>query len=266
MTRYPQYSFFLFLLLGMVVLPFDSSGKESGAPSEVKIFPEPFTGMEFVRVPGGCFEMGCGSWTKYCDPDESPLHEVCVETVWVGKTEVTQGQWQKITGENPAHFRDGDDYPVEMVSWDDLQGFIGKLGKKTGLKFRLPTEAEWEYACRSGGREEVYCGGNNPSKVAWYSDNSKGRPHPVGTRSPNGLGLYDMSGNVWEWVWDWYDEEYYRNSPRDNPMGALTGSYRLFRGGCYGNFPWDVRNANRNGIEPDYRGYHLGFRLVLLNP
>ena len=131
---YTKYSFFLFLLLGMVVLPIDSRGKESAAPSEVKIFSEPFTGMEFVRILGGCFEMGCGSWTKYCNPDESPLHEVCVETVWVGKTEVTQGQWQKITGENPAHFRDGDDYPVEMVSWDDLQGFIGKLGKKTGLK------------------------------------------------------------------------------------------------------------------------------------
>ena len=153
-----------------------------------------------------------GSNSNYGGRDEKPVHRVCLtQDYYLGKYEVTQAQWQQVMGNNPAYYK-GSNKPVENVVWDDVQDFIRKLNQQTGLHYRLPTEAEWEYACRSGGEDQKYCGGNNANSVAWYDDRSGSGPRPVGQKQANGLGLYDISGNVWEWVQDRYDGDYYSNS------------------------------------------------------
>jgi formylglycine-generating enzyme required for sulfatase activity len=222
-------------------------------------YTDPTTGMEFVFVKGGCFQMG----DTFGDGEiqENPVHEVCVDDFYMGKHEVTQGEWQKVMGSNPAHFKKGDRYPVEQVSWTDVQDYLRKLNGRSGKNYRLPTEAEWEYAARSGGKQEKYAGGDSPDGVAWYNGNSGGSTHPVGQKRSNGLGLYDMSGNVMELCSDWYG--YYGSSPRDNPQGPSSGSYRVARGGNWG-FPTVVlRSAHRYGRGPGDRSRGLGFRLVL---
>ncbi len=217
--------------------------------------------MEFVLVPGGCFQMGVTFGDGYSD--EKPVHEVCVDSFYMGKYEVTQGQYQVVTGNNPSNFKKGDNYPVENVSWNDTQSFIRSLNGKGGSKYRLPTEAEWEFAARSGGRSEKYAGGNDIDAVAWYTSNSGSSTHPVGQKQPNGLGLYDMSGNVWEWCGDWYDGSCYGSSPRNNPEGPSSGSGRVGRGGGWDDNPGVVRAARRNGYTPGYASINLGFRLIL---
>jgi formylglycine-generating enzyme required for sulfatase activity len=252
-----------------IILGFEpvwEDGATLGAPVSAGSFRDAVTGMEFVAVKGGCFQMGdtIGDGQSV----EKPVHEVCVSDFSIGKYEVTQGQWQKIMGSNPSSFYScGDDCPVEKVSWDDVQEFIRKLNDRRGgtanRLYRLPTEAEWEYAARCGGKMEKYSGGNDSGAVAWYSSNSDKKTHPVGRKQANGLGLYDMSGNVWEWVNDWYDSGYYGKSPRDNPQGPTTGSYRVNRGGSWNTFPVYVRASSRNyGLVPGYRINNLGFRLV----
>ena len=228
----------------------------------VAAWTEPSTGMEFVWVPGGCFEMGSNAGNN----DETPVHKVCVDGFWMGKYEVTQGQWQKIMGNDPARFKKGSDYPVEYVSWEDCQLFIGKLNGQSGKTFRLPTEAEWEYACRSGGRDEQYAGGDDCDQVAWYRSNSSSSTHAVGGKAANGLGLYDMSGNVWEWCLDWYADNYYSSSPTDNPQGPLSGSLRVNRGGSWDYYSWGLRSSYRSRYLPSSRYISLGFRLVLPGP
>ena len=225
-------------------------------------FNDPVTGMEFVFVKGGCYEMGDTFGDG--DSDEKPGHTVCVDDFYIGKYEVTQGQWKKIMKNNPAYFKScGDNCPVEKVSWNDVQEFIRKLNNQTGKNFRLPTEAEWEYAARSGGKKEKYSGGNDVDAVAWYGYNSGYKTTPVGQKQANGLGIYDMSGNVWEWCSDWYDKNYYGSSPRNNPQGPSSGSYRVRRGGSWRNVPVRVRSANRYGGSPGSSYDDLGFRLVL---
>jgi formylglycine-generating enzyme required for sulfatase activity len=234
-------------------------------PSEM-IFTESISGIEFVRVPGGCYEMGCGSWASganACDSDETPAHEVCVDDFYIGTYEVTQGQWVKLMGGNPSHFNKGNSYPVERISWNDVQEFIRKINGKSGRSFRLPTEAEWEYACRSGGREERYCGGNIAKDFSWYFGSSSGTTHPVGTKSPNDLGIYDMSGNVWEWVQDWYGENYYSTTPRNNPQGPSSGTNHVSRGGSWDRIPKIGRATYRARYSSDSRNFNIGFRLVL---
>jgi len=198
---------------------------------------------------------------------ERPVHGVCVNGFWMGKYEVTQGQWEKVMGTNPSHFRNGRDYPVETVNWDDAQEFVRKLNQITGKGFRLPTEAEWEDAARSGGKKEKWAGTNEesrPGEYAWYVFNSGLKTHPVGQKRANGLGLYDMSGNVWGWVQDWYDKNYYKESPRDNPIGPnhfLT--YRALRGGSCYDRAQNVRTSNRSGaVGPQARNPFTGLRLV----
>ena len=145
------------------------------------------------------------------DSDEKPVHTVCVDNFYLGRTEVTQKQWVDITGHNPSKFQ-CEDCPVERVSWNDITDFIKKLNERTGMNYRLPTEAEWEYAARSGGKDELWAGTSDEFELeeyAWCKVNSEERTHPVGEKEPNGLGLYDMTGNVWEWTWDRYDEKYY---------------------------------------------------------
>jgi len=171
--------------------------------------------------------------------------------------------YKTIMGSNPSKFNKGARYPVEQVSWDDAQDFIKRLNSSTGLKYRLPTEAEWEYAARSGGKKERYAGSNSPGSVAWFADNSGKSTHRVGTKSPNGLGLYDMSGNVWEWCQDWYGENYYGNSPVNNPAGPMSGSSRVFRGGSCYDTARVVRSAFRCRLSSGDRYDLLGFRLVL---
>jgi len=224
---------------------------------------DPIAGMEFVYVKGGCFQMGDTFGDGYSD--EKPVHEVCVDSFYIGKYEVSQGQWKKVMDNNPSEFKScGDDCPVERVSWNDVQDFINELKSRTGKNYRLPTEAEWEYACRSGGKKEKYCGGNNPDDVAWYSDNSGSRTHPVGQKQPNGLGIYDMSGNVWEWCSDWYDSSYYRSSPKSNPAGPSRGSGRVIRGGSWSSWAGGfVRASYRVSDVMGDRSYDIGFRLIV---
>ncbi|MBF0327821.1 MAG: SUMF1/EgtB/PvdO family nonheme iron enzyme [Nitrospirae bacterium] len=216
---------------------------------------------EFVFVRGGCFQMGDTFGDG--DNDEKPAHEVCVDDFHIGKYEVTQGQWKAVMGVNPSYFKNcGDSCPIEQVSWNDTQEFIRKLNEKSGDdNYRLPTEAEWEYAARSGGRPEKYSGGSDIESVAWYSYNSGNKTYPVGIKLPNGLGIYDMTGNVLEWCQDWYSENYYSESLRNNPTGPSTGQSRILRGGSWGFNARTSRTTFRHWHLPTY-GYFVGFRLA----
>ena len=217
--------------------------------------------FEMVRVEGGTFRMGATS-EQEADSDEKPVHGVTLSSYYIGKTEVTQALWQAVMGSNPSRF-EGSDLPVECVSWNDCQEFIQKLNRLTGRNFRLPTEAEWEFACRGGNnsRGYKYSGSNNLGSVAWYNDNSGGQTHPVGTKAPNELGIFDMSGNVWEWCSDWYAN--YTSYSQTDPKGPLSGSFRVCRGGCWIDYAGCCRSSNRRSIDPAYRFSDLGLRLAL---
>ncbi len=226
---------------------------------------DPVTGMEFVWVPGGSFEMGDLFGDGH--PDEKHIRTVRLDRFWLGKYEVTQGEWQKIMGNNPSYFKKGDNYPVEQVSWNDAQEFIKKLNSRQGGKytFRMPSEAEWEYAARSGEKKEKWAGTSDESSLgeyAWYEKNSKKSTHPVGEKKPNGLGLYDMSGNVWEWCEDIYVADYNKVGT-DNSIYGGSGARRVDRGGGWYDTPRDARAYNRDDNTPGLRGSYLGFRLAM---
>ena len=197
------------------------------------------------------------------ESDEKPTHSVTVSDFYIGKYEVTQAQWKAVMGSNPSDFK-GDNLPVENVSWNDIQEFITKLNAQTGKKFRLPTEAEWEYAARGGNQSKgyKYSGSDSIDEVAWYGDNSSSTTHPVGQKSPNELGIYDMSGNVFEWCQDWYGS--YSSEAQTNPTGPSSGSYRVLRGGSWYYYARNCRVSRRDSNFPDYRGSICGFRLVCL--
>lgn len=219
--------------------------------------------FEMAHVEGGTFRMGATSEQKDdADSDEKPVHRVTLSSYYIGKTEVTQALWQAVMGSNPSYFK-GADLPVECVSWNDCQEFIQKLNSLTGRNFRFPTEAEWEFACRGGNnsRGYKYSGSNNLDSVAWYDDNSDGQTHPVATKAPNELGIYDMSGNVWEWCGDWYAN--YTSNSQSNPSGPRSGSDRAYRGGCWGNRVRSCRSSFRSGGDPANRDDFLGLRLAL---
>lgn len=212
-----------------------------------------------VFVKGGFFDMGSNDGQE----DERPVHRVWVDDFYIGKYEVTQKEWVKIMGSNPSYFK-GDNLPVEQVSWHDVQEFISKLNQKTGLKYRLPTEAEWEYAARGGQQSKgyPYSGSNTLDDVGWYIQNTGGKSQPVGTRKPNELGIYDMSGNVSEWCSDWYDKNYYSNSPEKNPYGPYAGEPRILRGGSGFNDSYDCTVSCRLGYNPVLGNASFGFRLI----
>lgn len=240
---------FVYFINGNLVF----SGESDASAEAGDTWIEPITGMVFVWVPGGCFMMG----NRSGDPCEMPVHQVCLDGFWIGKHEVTQAQWTKLMGDNPSEFKKcGGNCPVESVSWYDCQAFIKKLGDT----YSLPTEAQWEYAARSGGKNEIYAGGKDIDRVAWYSENTKTKTQPVGTKAPNGLGIFDMSGNVWEWCQDWRGN--YLPNDVKNPVGPSSGSYRVIRGGaCYSMASW-VRTTNRGRFYPEFRYLLTGFRLV----
>ena len=215
-----------------------------------------------VYVEGGTFTMGATAEQKKTTKSEKPTHSVTLSSFYIGKYEVTQSLWKAVMGSNPSHF-EGDNLPVENVSWNDCQTFLRKLNAMTGQNFRLPTEAEWEFAARGGNRNRgyQYSGSNVLSDVAWYADNSGSKTHNVGAKAPNELGIYDMSGNVWEWCQDW--KKSYSSSPQTNPKGPSSGSSRVYRGGSWILSARGCRVASRDCFTPDYGGIDLGLRLAL---
>jgi formylglycine-generating enzyme required for sulfatase activity len=249
------------------------------------VWRDPRLGMSFAWVPAGCFVMGCGDWMPDCRDSEKPPHKVCLTGFWMARHEVTQQQWRRLMGSNPSDAkRCGTQCPVEEVSWYEAMEFAKKLSAKTGYRFRLPTEAEWEYACRSGGKKEPYAGGGSVDNVAWYKENADGSPHPVGRKLPNGLGIFDMSGNVWEWCLDSFDKDAFLKATKtlENPvfvndkfmdiyregytriLDILQGAsgYRSVRGGSWRNAADRLRCTDRIKGDPASRRDWLGFRLV----
>ena len=223
-------------------------------------------GVEFkmIKVEGGTFSMGATSEQEYdalsC---EKPVHSVTLSDYYIGETEVTQELWEAVMGSNPSYFEGDNQRPVENVSWNDCQKFIKKLNRLTGKEFRLPTEAEWEYAARGGkySRGYKYSGSNNSDEVAWYDSNSGSKTHPVKTKKDNELGLYDMSGNVWEWCNDWWG--CYQSNSQTNPTGPSEGESRVLRGGGWCYFDMGVRVSRRDYLTPGYRHIIIGLRLAL---
>ena len=218
--------------------------------------------FKMVAVKGGAFTIGCTSEQgSDCYDSEKPAHQVTLSDYLIGETEVTQATWKAVMGRNPSYFK-GDDRPVENVSWDDCQKFIKRLNRLTGRTFRLPTEAEWEYAARGGSKSRgyKYSGSNTPGNVAWYYDNSGSKTHPVKTKAANELGLYDMSGNVWEWCQDWKGS--YSSTAQTDPAGPSSGSNRVLRGGSWYSGARGSRVSYRGYNNPDYRNNYGGFRLV----
>ncbi|MEC8024470.1 MAG: formylglycine-generating enzyme family protein [Myxococcota bacterium] len=244
-----------------------------------------------MGIPAGTFTMGCTAGQSSCQPDESPAHEVTLtRTFWLSETEVTQSEYQALMGSNPSHFSGCADCPVERVNWFEALAYANALSVSEGLApcfdisgvesgstvtvlsssgnvydcvgYRLPTEAEWEYAARAG-TDLLYAGSNDAGSVAWYSSNSSYQTHSVATKASNAFVLYDMSGNVWEWCWDWYDAGYYVPSPSSDPDGpAGLASNRVLRGGGWYYSASYLRAANRDGSEPGSRNNYLGFRLA----
>lgn len=261
----------LLILFAAMVLSasfaYADEGKTRAGGSPAPLFKDPVTGMEFVFVKGGCYQMGDiygegTDWHGEGESNERPVHEVCVDDFYLGKYEVTLGQWKPIMGDSMllASICNKDNCPVNTASWNHMQEFINRLNfKDGGSKYRLPTEAEWEYAARSGGKIERYSGGNDVDSVAWYNANSGEVIHPVGTKAPNGLGIYDMSGNVWETTNDWYASDYYSKSPRNNPTGPSSGDSRVQRGGCSTGSYLNQRTSRRSAQDPRQLN---GFRLV----
>ena len=221
--------------------------------------------IEMVYVKGGTFTMGAtAEQGSDAYSNEKPTHSVTLSDYYIGKYEVTQAQWKAIMGTNPSNCK-GDNLPVENVSWNDIQEFSTKLNAQTGKKFRLPTEAEWEYAARGGNQSKgyKYSGSNKISEVAWYGDNSNSKTHPVGQKTPNELGVYDMSGNVWEWCQDRWGS--YSSSSQTNPTGPSSGSIRVLRGGGWYSIARYCRVSLRNCYSPDFRSDYYGFRLACLS-
>lgn len=214
-------------------------------------------------VAGGTFTMGATHEQGIeVHVDEKPKHNVSLKDYYLGETEVTQELWETVMGNNPSKFR-GDNLPVEQVSWDDCQEFIRNLNEITGQKFRLPTEAEWEYAARGGAKSRgyKYSGSNELNDVAWYKDNSSNKTHAVATKQANELGIYDMLGNVREWCQDWYGN--YNSYAQTNPIGPDNGTELVDRGGSWGDYTTICRVSCRSNFTPDSRSYFLGFRLAM---
>ena len=234
----------------------NGSGSENDFPG--KVYTVNGVSFKMIAVKGGTFQMGSDDGYEW----EKPVHQVTLSDYYIGETEVTQELWTAVMGSNPSKFTGNMQRPVEMVSWNDCQTFISKLNQLTGETFRLPTEAQWEYAARGGNKSKgyIYSGSNEIDEVAWYEYNSGGMTHPVQTKAPNELGIYDMTGNVYEWCTDWYGA--YSSAAQTDPTGPATGSDRVYRGGSWGSDATFCRVANRNNYTPTNSYFHLGLRLA----
>ncbi len=261
----------------------DVPATKTGIPS--RELTSPSTGMVLVRIEPGEFIMGSSHFAKDAEADENPPHRVRItRPFYLGKYEVTQAEYEAMMGDNPSHFKGKPKNPVESVSWIDAVRFCNQLSKReelkpfyklsgetvqvpdwTGTGYRLPTEAEWEYACRAGTATRYSFGDDEASlgEFCWFLENSDSRTHEVGQKRANGIGLHDMHGNVWEWCGDCYADDYYKESPVDNPRGPSQAAYRVFRGGGWSNGPRSARSASRRlGCAPGFRSFILGFRLA----
>ncbi len=228
-------------------------------------YTEPVTGMVFVPVAGGSFAMGDGSGQGV--ETELPVHEVLLRSFFIGRFPVTQGEWARLMPANPSRFA-GERRPVEQVTFALARSFVERLNAAAGdgRRFDLPTEAQWEYAARSGGRDELWSGGDDPDRVAWTENNSGGTSHEVGGLAPNGLGIFDMSGNVWEWCRDAFRADAYRLHRGQDPVVEAAGADpvdRVIRGGSWNLDTWSARCARRFSYPEDFAGPALGFRLVM---
>ena len=241
-----------FILFALAFIALTITCKKDAQPEE----------PDMILVEGGTFTMGCTDGDCSLDGREEPAHQVTVSSFKIGKYPITQKQWNSVMGTNSSYFK-GDNLPVETVSWEDAQEFITKLNAATGKKYRLLTEAEWEFACRGGlqSGNYQYSGSNDLNAVAWHDGNSEGKTHPVGTKQPNELGIYDMNGNVWEWCNDWYGA--YSADTQTNPQGATTGLRRVGRGGSWGDDAQHCRVSMRSNGAPNARDEYSGFRLAL---
>lgn len=247
---------------GMTVSFYNSEGKEDGVVKRIPVKPGRMkkTGnVEMVYIKAGNFMMGSNTG----DSDELPVHQVTVDGFWIGKYEVTQKQYEELMGINPSRYKDYN-CPVEQVNWEDAMEFCKRFSEKYKVKARLPYEAEWEYACRAGANTRYYWGDNIEDDYCWFYINAVGsKTQPVGKKKPNGYGLYDMSGNVWEWCMDLYSINYYSESLPINPTGPQKGSDRVARGGSWADSDNNVTSSDRNGQDPEDRYYTGGFRIVV---
>lgn len=241
----------------------EESDKELQKFIELTVINEIESSMVFV--PGGAFMMGCEKKNKDCNNGESPIHNVTVNSFSISKYEITQWQWFAIMGNYPSRIKNCNDCPVDNVSWNEVQQFLNKLNKLTGKSYRLPSEAEWEYAARGGNKSQgfKFSGSNNLDSVGWYIDNSRNLHPQVGKKSPNELGIYDMSGNVWEWCNDWYSEDYYSKAPTNNPIGPSSGQKRVLRGGSSLGSSWLCAIHVRYADNPNNSDNDFGFRIVI---
>jgi formylglycine-generating enzyme required for sulfatase activity len=257
-----NYRSVLVLFFGLQLIASNAqaeAGKQATSPEPGvgTVWVEPKSGMEFVWVPSGCFQMG-GAVEK----EEQPIHKVCLKGFWMGRFEVTQKQYQQVTGENKSIFQ-GQNNPVDYVNWNDASSFVSKMSAFSGNKIRLPSEAEWEYACSAGGKHKLYCGNGEADKLAWFHDNSTMTTHPGGQLAANDWGLYDMSGNVWEWTQDCYNTHNYKGAPADGSAWK-TGNclMRVSRGGAWNNNPEVLRASHRRFDDAGGRDSINGIRVV----
>jgi formylglycine-generating enzyme required for sulfatase activity len=247
-------------MLGLLVGTF-LSGMAKAEPAAGTPWTEPTTGMEFVWVPSGCFDQG----SMDGQANEQPVHRVCVTGFYLGKYEVTQAQYEKVMNNNPSAFK-GQNHPVDQVSWTDAKSAAEELSTLSNTKIRLPSETEWEYACRAGGQHDPNCGSSSLPDMAWYSDNSADTTHDVGGKKPNAWNLYDMNGNVWEWTQDCYHGSY-QGAPTDGSAWATSDCQnRVTKGGGWNRASSRQRAAYRGGDGSSHRDDNIGFRLARTLP
>jgi formylglycine-generating enzyme required for sulfatase activity len=255
------------IIVTVILLKLFTGNNDSGSAENPAVAAKPIEvmtnsiGMTLAKIAAGSFSMGSSSYSK-----ETAVHTVnFAADFWLGQYEVTQAQYRQVMETSPSRFQ-GDTLPAERVSWEDAAEFCRRLGARENKTYRLPTEAEWEYACRAGSRA-AFCFGDDDSRLgeyAWYDGSAGNKTHPVGSRKPNAWGLYDMHGNVWEWCSDWYQEGYYLASPATDPKGPDSGQFRVLRGGCWYNRPVMCRSTRRDFNRSDYRDDGVGFRVVLV--
>lgn len=262
---YDDYTDTIYVAAGRTSFNFKMTRKvHAETCPKIETFTVKGVSFDMVWVEGGTFTMGATmEQGRDAENDEKPTHQVTLSSYYISRFEVTQELWQAVMGNNPSRFRNNPKNPVECVSWNDCQVFITKLNRLTGRHFRLPTEAEWEYAARGGNQSQnyKYSGSNTLDNVAWYGNNSRNTTHTVGSKAPNELGLYDMSGNVEEWCKDWYGS--FSSGPQDNPSGESSGSYHIGRGGSKDSYITNCRVSYRGNYGTSFTLDNLGLRLAL---